>query len=65
MVVSSDLIRKCGFKSTVKDARVFCVFFSGLSPVLGWKFPVVWPGGMRPSSGKRANLSFDIIISFL
>ena len=50
MVVSSDLIRKYGFKFTVKDERVFCVFSSGLSRFSGWKFEVVWPGGQRPSS---------------
>ena len=50
MVVSSDLIRKYSFKFTVKDERVFCVFFSGLSRFSGWKFEVVWSGGQRPSS---------------
>ena len=53
MIVSSDLICKYGFKSAVKDERVFYVFSSGLSRFSDWKFPVVWPGGVRPSSGKR------------
>ena len=55
MIVSSDVILKYGFKFTVKDERVFCVFCSRLSRFLGWKFPVVWPEGVRSSGGKRGN----------
>ena len=53
MVVSSDLIRKYGFKSTVKDERVFYHLGSGNSRFQGWKFFVVWPGGVKSSSSKR------------
>ena len=53
MVFSSDLIRKYGFKSIVEDERVFYVSCSGRLRFLGWKFPVVCPGVVGSSSGKR------------
>ena len=53
MVVGLDLIRKYGFKSTVKDERAFYVLCSGHLRFSGWKFPVAWPGGVKSSSGER------------
>ena len=68
MFISSDLICKYGFKSTVKDDRVFYVFYSGHSRFSGWKFPAVWPGDVREVLEREAwitLLSLAVIISFL
>ena len=53
MVVSLNLIRNYGFKSTVKDERVFYVFYSGHSRFSGRKLAIVWPGDLKISSGKH------------
>ena len=59
MVVTSDLIRKYGFKYTVKDDQVFAFFGLEVSHSLAWRREAFeWEAWVT-------FLSFAVIISFL
>ena len=59
MVVTSDLIRKYGFKSTEKDDRVFAFFGLEVSCSLAWRREAFeWEAWVT-------FLSFAVITSFL